>query len=73
MVYIVEVPLRAALMLISKLPWAQLNRRGHNRPEPFLPPSPRLHSVARPPYTQLASDTARAPDKASLRMPWAPP
>eukprot|EP00966_Prymnesium_polylepis_P296221 6842719-Prymnesium_polylepis.1 len=36
MVYIVEVPLRAALMPISKIPWAELNRRGHNRPEPFL-------------------------------------
>eukprot|EP00966_Prymnesium_polylepis_P038666 897577-Prymnesium_polylepis.1 len=36
MVYIVEVPLRAALMPMSKMPWAELNRRGHNRPEPFL-------------------------------------
>eukprot|EP00966_Prymnesium_polylepis_P132682 3067564-Prymnesium_polylepis.1 len=36
MVYIVEVRLRAALMPISKMPWEELNRRGHNRPEPFL-------------------------------------
>jgi hypothetical protein len=29
-------PRSTALMPISKMPWAELNRRGHNRPEPFL-------------------------------------
>eukprot|EP00966_Prymnesium_polylepis_P177950 4120811-Prymnesium_polylepis.1 len=30
------MPLRAALMPISKMPRAELNRREHNTPEPFL-------------------------------------
>ena len=68
MVYIVEVPLRAALMPISKMPWAELNRRGHNRPEPFLRWHTQPHTIffehrtggARP--TNFSSDTTRSTD-----------